>query len=113
MRHECMIVYTITRDKESGKILGFSFINSFETEEQARASLQYEVDLSRIENGEEAKWIDDYTILLPPGWCSDEETIMTYDCIDYYDEKHPLMQYPKGEEKCNTIAKTAVKKQQK
>lgn len=94
MRRDCYIVYSVTRNKYTKEIVEFAFFNAFETEEQAKASLQYEVDLYAAEDTKEVTWIDDCTILYPTGWNENEETIATYEnSLSFHDKDEPLIKY--------------------
>lgn len=98
MIRSCYIVHSVTRNRHTKEIREIAFINCVETEEQAIASLQYEADICRIENGEEGEWLDDYTFRLSDGWNPDEETILTYEISDYHDADEGLLKYEEEEE---------------
>lgn len=94
MRHPCFIVVAITRDKATKKMRRFDIYNCFETEEQARASLQYEADICEKENDEKATWLTSDELLLPDGWDPTEETIVFIDgSVDFFDKQEPLFRY--------------------
>lgn len=94
MKRGCYAVYAITKHVQTGKLDEFVLYNCFETYEQAIASLQYEADLSRIENGEEVEWIDEITIKLPEGCDPNYETYVYIDgSAVYHDSEEPLLSY--------------------
>ena len=92
MKKDCYIVYSVTRNLSTGEIVEFAFLNAFETEEQAKASLQYEADVCKYENDEEAVWLCEDTLRLPAGWNPNLETTIHFECsVPFYDrDERPL-----------------------
>lgn len=95
MKKDCYIVYTITREVLTRKIVEIQFLNCFETEEQAIASLKYEEAVCREELEEEPEWIDEYTLLLPSGLDESLETLVTYGISAYHDINEEQIDYYK------------------
>lgn len=79
MKHDNYIVYSVTTNTRTGALVSVDFLNSFETPEQAKASLQYEADICRYENNEACTWLSDDTLKLPQGWNPEEETVLYID----------------------------------
>lgn len=92
MKKDCYIVYSVTKDLTTGGIVEFDFLNMFETEEQARASLQFEADVCKYENGEEAVWVGEDALRLPAGWDPNLETTVHFECsVPFHDrDERPL-----------------------
>lgn len=94
MKRSCYIVYAITIDKFTKGIKAFHFYNCFETEEQAKASLQYEVDVTREACDEECEWLNEHTIRYPEGCNPYEETIVTYEhSVPFHDRDEKPIKY--------------------
>lgn len=94
MQRHCYVVYAVTKHILTGKLDEFVLYNCFETYEQAVASLRYEADVCRIENGEEVEWIDDATIKLPTGCDPNYETFVYVDgSVVYHDNDEPRLAY--------------------
>lgn len=94
MKKDCYIVYAISRNKYTNQILEFNFYNCFETEAQAKASLEYEADVCLNEDEEKVVWLDDHTIILPEGFDSSIEILVTYEnSVNFYDKNEPLFKY--------------------
>ena len=94
MKRDCYIVYSISRNKYTKQILEFNFYNCFETETQAKASLQYEADICQNEDEERVTWVNDYTIILPEGFDSNIEILVTYEnSVNFYDKNEALFKY--------------------
>lgn len=94
MKTDCCIVYSVTGSKSTKEMLSFGFINVFETEDQAKAALQYEADVSKNEGNGEVKWLDENAIELPEGYDPDQVTIVTYDTgHTFHSCSEPLIKY--------------------
>lgn len=94
MKKDCYIVYSVTKDLSTGGIVEFDFLNTFETEEQARASMQYEADVCKYENDEYAVWVDEDTLRLPAGWDPNLETTVHFECsVPFHCRDEKLFSY--------------------
>lgn len=102
MVHSCYVVLSITRNVYTNAISEVTILNSFETMQQAKASLQYEYDVCLHENSDplddETKpvWLnEDHTELrLSPGCDPSFETVVSIDFgANFHDKDEPNIRY--------------------